>query len=104
MGMPPIPVILLFPLACLSKIVPLLMVFSEVPLVRLILSVVPFVRIVVSLVFVTCSVLPLVALAASLLCNCHCWNNYGGDQQTSRKMMKHVVLLKPFWQTHKALK
>ena len=68
MAMSPVPVILLFLLVGLGKLVILLVVFFEVPLPSLILFIIPFVRIMVSSIFVVPDLLPAVSLLRPSSC------------------------------------
>ena len=66
--MSPVPVILLFLLVGLGKLVILLVVFFDVPLPSLILFIIPFVRIMVSSVFVVPDLLPPIFLLRPSTC------------------------------------
>jgi hypothetical protein len=94
-GMPPVPIIVLFPFLYPSKVAIAPLLFLEVPPVRLILAVIPGVEVIMGLIFVTPALLVMLTpvLLITVLGDGCPWNNQGRAQRQYFKIVIHAVLL-----------
>jgi hypothetical protein len=95
MGVTPVPIIVLFAFLCFCKVVILLMMFLEVPPVRLILIRIPFVGILVSRIFIAPALLVVLAFiwVVTVLGADQYWNNQRRTQHDYFEISIHDVLL-----------